>query len=169
MPNINIPAEVVCEVDHMVASLAAAVQNKKVPENFDPMWEVECAMRSAKEIAALEQPEDDAVQTYEFLEDPCIIVNERGYVISWYLPQVVSNPNQVGIPLHHLESPNVTILQHNVWRSMEGIKASLAASVIARNSHMWQTDAAQFHSDSELQGCINMYLAWFQQGRNVGK
>ncbi|KIK79394.1 hypothetical protein PAXRUDRAFT_77710, partial [Paxillus rubicundulus Ve08.2h10] len=75
------------------------------------------------------------------LSEAALITDEHGTILVWYLPGALSETLQVGL-----------------------LRQSLGEYA---GRQPWQMRDSHFWDNVELKGCINLSLAWFQQGRNV--
>ncbi|KIJ16607.1 hypothetical protein PAXINDRAFT_10322 [Paxillus involutus ATCC 200175] len=100
LPDINIPAEMVCELDRMSEILAQACRNPVILSDFDLGTETQRTSAFLCNVASDgENSCDPALARYTRLSEPAILIAESGEVITWYLPAAVSRYNQVHILL----------------------------------------------------------------------
>ncbi|KIK80076.1 hypothetical protein PAXRUDRAFT_15980 [Paxillus rubicundulus Ve08.2h10] len=103
LPDINIPAEMVCETNQMYEILAQAHRNPVTLSDFDPGTEVHHPSAFLHNVALnRENSCDPALAGYTHLSEPAILIAESGEVIAWYLPAAVSQYNQVGFILEDI-------------------------------------------------------------------
>lgn len=100
------------------------------------------------------------------LTEPAVIVDRSGYILLWYLPGLVSQPNQASlIRLRDIRA--LTDQQILMWENLKVLERPLLSSIGTGGVLNWRTTADFFRQDSTLQGAINLSPAWFQLGRNV--
>ncbi|KAG1719335.1 hypothetical protein EDD22DRAFT_791707 [Suillus occidentalis] len=89
----------------------------------------------------------------KLVDEPATIVDASGAIIAWYLPDALTDTTQKEIR----EATNL-------------LAPSLGKSIKADGN--WRTHQKWFKQGSENVGltarCINLSLAWFQQGHEVG-
>ncbi|KIK81291.1 hypothetical protein PAXRUDRAFT_156404 [Paxillus rubicundulus Ve08.2h10] len=86
------------------------------------------------------------------LSEAALIMDEHRTVLVWYLPGALSE-----------------MLQEDMWNCLDHIRGLLWQSLGEyAGCQSWQMQDSHFWDDVELKGCINLSLAWFQQGCNVG-
>ena len=110
--------------------------------------------------------DDCEPECFRQLSKHAIITTDAGDIITWYLPEMVSNINQVGI--HFYDSAPDASIQIKFWTSLKLIQTSLACGTTSSaDEKMRRTSQQYFRADAEVKGCINLSPSWFQQGRNV--
>ncbi|KAG1749479.1 hypothetical protein EDB19DRAFT_1580923, partial [Suillus lakei] len=85
----------------------------------------------------------------KFVDIPTTILDVSGAIIAWYLPDALTDATQV-----------------EIWAASNLLAPSLKKSVKVDSN--WRTNEEWFNQSSEnvelTPGCINLSLAWFQQG-----
>lgn len=110
--------------------------------------------------------DDCEPECFRWLSKPAIITTDAGDIIAWYLPEAVSNINQVGI--HFYDSTPDASIQIKFWTSLKLIQTSLVHGMTSSTDEkMRRTSQQYFRADAEVKGCINLSPSWFQQGGNV--
>ncbi|KAG1720891.1 hypothetical protein EDB19DRAFT_1835752 [Suillus lakei] len=89
------------------------------------------------------------------VEIPATILDASGAIIAWYLPDALTNATQIK-----------WCLQKEIWAASDLLAPMLEKSVKVDGN--WRTTQGWFNPSSEndalTPGCINLSLAWFQQG-----
>lgn len=96
---------------------------------------------------------------------PCIIVDMQGIILTWYLPEILSESRQASVsPLSgHSRKPNSS------QNAMLAARENLGSLVeIPQTSKSWRNDAKNFRSGRKgAPGLVNLSPAWFQRGHDV--
>lgn len=186
LPHISMHTGVVCEVDRILDMLLQARGNtgalhfhsartiklsscEVMLSGFNAMQQASMACKLAWELAKRPEEVDNAAGARQLtaLSKPALLVSETESIIAWYLPEAINAIHQVhvGTSLHSYFSH---VPKAKIWESFKLLRQTLLWSIPRRSACCsWQSDCVNFQGDAELQGCINMAPAWFQQGRNV--
>ena len=96
---------------------------------------------------------------------PCIIVDMQGIILTWYLPEILSESRQASVPLAsgHSRKPNPSQNAMLVARENLGLLVE-----IPKTSKSWRNDAKNFRPRRKgAPGLVNLSPAWFQKGHDV--
>ncbi|KAG2030302.1 hypothetical protein BDR03DRAFT_1017294 [Suillus americanus] len=89
----------------------------------------------------------------KLIDAPATILDASGAIIAWYLPDALTDATQ-----------------KEIWAATDllapMLKKSIKADGIWRTNQEWFTPCSE--NDVLTPGCLNLSLAWFQQGHEVG-
>jgi hypothetical protein len=109
IPNPQIPMQTVCEANRMVGIMARAYRNKGMVPTYIRSYPTNCHPVTISDVdiirlgermkrgANSSMPSDADTQAYGDLTEPAVITDRTGYVLLWYLPGAISEPNQVSV------------------------------------------------------------------------
>ena len=108
IPPPRIPMQTICEANRMVTIISKAYQKKGMSLTFDNTLLNSCPVTiSNVDIIQLGEqikrrghsmvPLDANEEEYTVLTKPAVVTDRSGYMLLWYLPGAISQPNQVSM------------------------------------------------------------------------
>ena len=102
----------------------------------------------------------------ELIISPCVVTDNKGSVLLWYLPGLLSPKRRVCFGTF-MDRILIDRSKDDIWKTLEIIEGLLK---IKRRSSSWQVNETYFKLASDCKykpGTMSFALAWFQQAMAV--